>query len=101
MVLKKCRALERLKNVFRNDQDGTGSKYDDCCGTFKKPVRNPEYSKVDHSKKLSILAAITRFYAKSTCTDSYDRYMMQPYVNKTMLQVTRMECGKNENQMSA
>ena len=34
------------------------SEHEDCHGTFKKLVKNSEYSKSDNFKKLSVLAQI-------------------------------------------
>ena len=44
------------------------SQHEDCYGTFKKLVRNSEYSISDDFKKLSVLAQILRFLQReNTC----------------------------------
>ena len=42
--------------------DRPGSKHDDYYGTFKKIVRNSEYSKSDNIKKLSVTNSFKNVY---------------------------------------
>ena len=47
--------------MFWNVQQGTGSEHEDWYETFKKLVRNSEYSKSDNVKKLSVLVQSLSF----------------------------------------
>ena len=53
------------KNIVLKFSRGKRSKHEDCFGTFKKLVRNSEYSKSDNFKKLSVLAQILSFLQKN------------------------------------
>ena len=48
------------KNFFRNAHDCTRSEHQDFSGNFMKLEGNPEYSKSDSFKKLSVLSQILR-----------------------------------------
>ena len=51
--LSNVQTLERLrKTLFSKVSEGTGSGNEDCYGTFKKLVRNSDYSKSDSFKGL-------------------------------------------------
>ena len=53
--------LDRLhKNLFRNAHDCTRSEHQDSSGNFMKLEGNPDYSKSDSFKRLSVLAQILR-----------------------------------------
>ena len=53
--------LDRLQKRFGFVLEGLGSGHEDYYGTFKKLVRNSEYSKSENFKKLSVLAQILCF----------------------------------------
>ena len=62
-----CKALEcslnvgeASKNLALKSLEAPGNEYEDCYGTFKKLVRNSEYSKSDDFKKLSVMAQILK-----------------------------------------
>ena len=60
-----------VKNIVEV-QEGAVSENEDCYGTFKKLVRNSEYSKSDNFKKLSVLAQLLSFLDKeNTCKSKY------------------------------
>ena len=58
--------------------EGTGSEHESCYGTFKKLVRNSEYSKSENFKKLTVLAKFLKIYLVSLrLSKSYCYYNLQ------------------------
>ena len=53
------------KIIVLKHHKGTGSEHEDCYETFKKLVRNSDYSKPDNFKKM---AKILGFLRTNTCT---------------------------------
>ena len=49
-----CKHWTGFKNIALKLLKETHRKHEDCYGTFKKVVRNSEYSKSDNFKKISV-----------------------------------------------
>ena len=56
-----CKHWTAFRHSVMKFDEGRRSEHKDCYGTFKRLVRNPEYSKSDNFKKLSVLAQILSF----------------------------------------
>ena len=63
-TLRNSSSGNAAKNIVLKYSQRTGSGHEECYKTFKKLVRNTEYSKSDNFKILSTLAYILKFLMK-------------------------------------